>query len=334
MRYWRAQFEGLVLRKSLAILLLALLAVISPASSWAQTFPITVEHALGKTTIPAAPKRVVSIGLNDQDFLYALSVAPVGVHEWWGDKPYATWPWAEAARLATGATPAVMMGPETNLEWVAAQAPDLIVATYYNLDQATYDLLSRIAPVVAHPAGFPPFEAPWQSQLELLDQAISGSTEKSAVIIASLDAQTAAVRAAHPEFSGKTASMADFRDGQFTLWSSTSAPTRFLTSLGFTFPADLDAMADKAGWIHLSVELADRLDLDTVVWPNGKRAEIEATPMFPTLRLYKENRSIWPEPGDDTLSAALWFQTPLSLAYAIDTFTPKLVNALDGDPSN
>lgn len=313
-------------------LLLILAALCDPAL--AQPFPVTVEHALGQTTIPALPQRVVSIGLNDQDFLYALGIAPIGVHEWWGEKPYATWPWAEAARAATGATPAIMMGPETNLEWVAAQNPDLIVATYYDLDQATYDLLSHIAPVVAHPTGFPAFSAPWQAQLDLLDRATSGSTEKSTAIIAGLDAQTQAIRNAHPEFAGKTASMADFRDGQFTLWSSQSAPTRFLTSLGFAFPAELDAMADAAGWIYLSVELADRLDLDLVVWPNGKRAEIEAVPTYQTLRLFREERSLWPEPGDDTLSASLWFQTPLSLAYAIDKFAPKLAAALDGRPGD
>ncbi|GLQ11743.1 ABC transporter substrate-binding protein [Devosia yakushimensis] len=320
------------MRNRFATLLLILAALCSP--TLAQPFPVTVEHALGQTTIPALPQRVVSIGLNDQDFLYALGIAPIGVHEWWGEKPYATWPWAEAARAATGATPTVMMGPETNLEWVAAQNPDLIVATYYDLDRATYDLLSHIAPVVAHPMGFPAFSAPWQTQLDLLDRATSGSTEKSTAIIAGLDAQTQAIRNAHPEFVGKTASMADFRDGQFTLWSSQSAPTRFLTSLGFAFPAELDAMADAAGWIYLSVELADRLDLDLVVWPNGKRAEIEAVPTYQTLRLFREERSLWPEPGDDTLSASLWFQTPLSLAYAIDKFAPKLAAALDGRPGD
>lgn len=299
----------------------------------ADGFPVSVTHALGETTIAAKPQRIVSLGLNDHDFLYALGVAPVGVHEWWGNQPYATWPWAEAAREAVGAAPAVLGSYEVDLEWVATQQPDLIVATYYDLDQQTYDLLSQIAPVVAHPAGFEGFGASWQDQLELLDLATSGNTSNADTITAGLEQTLAELRARFPQFAGRPASMADLRDGQFTLWSSEQAPTRFLLSLGFSFPPELDALADAAGWISFSAEFADKLDLlDVVVWPNGKRDEIEAMSVFQTLRLFKQERSVWPSPGEETLAAALWFQTPLSIAYAAGQFAPMLADALDTAP--
>ena len=316
--------------RTLSFLAAALL--LSTAPAFADGFPVTVKHALGEATIPAKPQRVVSLGLNDHDFLYSLGVAPVGVHEWWGDQPFATWPWAETARLAVGAEPAVLGTYEVDPEWVAAQSPDLIVATYYDLDQPTYELLSQIAPVVAHPEGFVGYTAPWQDQLNLLDRATSGTTEKAEAIVTELDATLAGLREKFPQFAGHTASMADLRDGQFTLWDSTQAPTRFLVSLGFTFPEDLDALADEAGWIYVSQELADKLDLlDVVVWPNGKRDEIEAISTFANTRLFKEERSVWPAPGEETLAAALWFQTPLSIAYAAETFAPKLAAVLGSE---
>lgn len=308
---------------SLAVLLLA-----GPA--FAQSFPVTLTHAKGEITIPAEPQRVVSIGLNDQDFLYALGVAPVGVHEWWGEQPYATWPWAEEARLAVGAEPAVLMGNEVDLEWIATQKPDLIVATYFEMDEATYDLLSQIAPVVATPEGFEDYGAPWQEQLELIALATSGTTEKADAIAAELDAKLAALRAQYPQFAEYTASMADLRDGQFTLWAKQHAPTRFLESLGFNFPEELNAQADEAGWIYLSAEKADELDLlDTVVFPNGKQSEIEAISTYTNTRLYKEGRAVFPGEGEDALAAALWFYTPLSIGYAAEHFAPKLAEALD-----
>src|SRR5262245_49722743 len=96
------------------------LAALMAAAAQAQDFPVSIEHEFGTTTIAAKPERVVSVGMHEQDFLYALGVAPVGVHEWWGDYPYATWPWAEAARVAAGAEPQVLKGFEINVEWVAA----------------------------------------------------------------------------------------------------------------------------------------------------------------------------------------------------------------------
>lgn len=89
------------MKLKLALALLA--AMIAPAL--AQDFPVTVEHIYGTTTISAEPQRVVSVGMHEQDFLYALGIAPVGVKEWWGEHPYATWPWAEEARKAVNATP-------------------------------------------------------------------------------------------------------------------------------------------------------------------------------------------------------------------------------------
>ena len=59
------------------------------------SLPVTVEHALGTTTVEAEPTRVVTVGVTEQDTVLALGVTPVGVTDWYGDQPYATWPWAQ-----------------------------------------------------------------------------------------------------------------------------------------------------------------------------------------------------------------------------------------------
>ncbi len=66
-----------------------------PSDDRRRAFPVTVEHALGSTTIEAEPQRVVTVGVTEQDTVLALGVIPVGVTDWYGDQPYATWPWAQ-----------------------------------------------------------------------------------------------------------------------------------------------------------------------------------------------------------------------------------------------
>ena len=310
----------------------ALLALAAPAGAAADGFPVTVTHALGQTTIAGRPQRIVSLGYNDHDFLYALDIPPVGVTEWWGGQPYATWPWAEPQRLATGAAPNVTRG-SIDLEWVLVQNPDLIVATYRDLDEKSYRQLSRIAPVIARPSGFPAWSAPWETQLRLLDMAASGSNTKADAIIAALDARFAAIRARYPQFAGRSASMADMREGQFTLWGRETGPTRFLARLGFMLPDALNIRADPSGWIYLSFEQTALIDLDVVLWPNGQRDEIEAMPVYRNLRLFRDGRSVWPAANGAALSAALWFQTPLSIDFALEQLAPRLAAALDGDPT-
>ena len=56
---------------------------------------MTIEHAFGTTEVPSAPERIVTVGLTEQDSVLALGMTPVGVTEWYGEQPYATWPWAQ-----------------------------------------------------------------------------------------------------------------------------------------------------------------------------------------------------------------------------------------------
>jgi len=318
-------------------LVLAILpALAGPAM--AQTFPVTVEHVYGTTTIEAEPQRVVSVGMHEQDFLYALGIAPIGVKEWWGERPFATWPWAEEAREAVGAEPEVMYGSGINLEWVAAQQPDLIIAIYVTMDEATYELLSRIAPTVVTPAGYEHWGAPWQAELTIIDQATSGTTEKSQAIISSFAERYAAVRAEYPQLQGKTGTNVYFRDGGFVAWASDDLASKFLIDLGLIFPPELDALAQEDNRIDISPERMDLLDMDVVIWPisdpqNSDRETIEAMGLYQLLDIAKEGRSVWLDDGGGLAYAAMSWQTPLSLGYLLDILPPKLAAAVDGDPA-
>lgn len=296
----------------------------------AQDFPVTVEHEMGTTVVPAKPERIVSAGMYEQDFLYALGIAPVGVHEWWGDYPYATWPWAEAAREAVGATPEVLKGFDINVEWVAAQRPDLIVASYYgDLDEGTYQLLSAIAPVVTAPKGYPAWGAPWQDELRLLGKA-TGTSAKAEEIVAEIDAKFAAVRAAHPQFAGKFSATGYYDAGSVRTYNSADTAHRFLTSLGLSIPAQYDTLAADRGHLDVSTENLSLIDIDAFVWPEGL-GELEGLSLYQATRLAKEGRSV--SLGGGVLSGALSFQTPPALGYLLDVLPPLLDAALDGDPA-
>lgn len=323
------------MRLRLVLVLVALFGFAAPAV--AQDFPVTVEHVYGETTVPAKPERVLSVGMHEQDFLYALGIAPVGVKEWWGDHPYATWPWAEAARKAVNATPEVMHADGINIEWVAAQKPDLIIAIYVDMDESTYRMLSQIAPTVVTPKGYELWGAPWQAELRIIDQATSGTTAKADAIVADFAARYEAVRQNYPQLQGKVGTNVYYdAENGFGAWGSNDLASKFLIDLGLTFPPELDKLAQPDNRITISPELLDLLDeMDVAIWPidnDEQQAAVESQGVYQTLKLAKEGRSVWLKDGDGLANAAMSWQTPLSLGYLLELLPPKLAAAVDGDP--
>src|SRR3712207_8367854 len=87
--------------------------LVGPSSS-SGAFPVTIENKFGATEIPAEPQRVVTVGFNDQDFVLALGVTPVGERENLGEYDATTRPWAQ--ELLTAADIPTVGGAAINLE--------------------------------------------------------------------------------------------------------------------------------------------------------------------------------------------------------------------------
>ncbi len=228
-----ARFPRSLLRTVLAALTLALAACggdgdepaagggTSPAA--ATGFPVAVEHRFGTAGIPEAPERVVTVGYNDQDFALALGVTPVGVAEWFGEQSSATWSWARNE-----------------------------LGTYSGMTEPEYKRLSRIATTVAQTDGHVDFGMRWQEQTVLIGRALG--RERCAVeIVKEIEARFAQVREEHPEFRDATALFA-YREerGSFGAYASDDARGRFLRSLGFRAPEDIDELAGDQFFAQLS----------------------------------------------------------------------------------
>ncbi|WP_232663868.1 iron-siderophore ABC transporter substrate-binding protein [Pseudonocardia sp. TRM90224] len=302
----------------------------APGAAASGAFPLTVEHLYGKTTIPAEPVRVVTVGYSDQDPLLALGVRPVGVTDWYGDHPYATWPWAQDE--LGDAKPVVMNKgeftgtPNYKFEEIAKLEPDLIVGYYTQMSPSEYEKLTAIAPTVGPPPGFPEWGAPWGEYTRHAGRTF-GKLPRAEELIAGIDKQLADARAAHPEFAGKSVVVAERSEPGITFARSPNDQrSQLLTGLGFVVPDEIKQLSGDKDGAEVSDEQMGLLDRDVLLWNTGfspeVRPEIERAPLYSGLNVVKAGRSVFIE--DPLVSAAWTWGTVLSLPSVIDAIVAQV----------
>lgn len=298
-------------------------------------FPVTIKNKYGDAVIKEAPKRVVAVGLVEQDALLALGVVPVGTTEWFGEKPGALFPWAKA-KLGDGALPTVLSYQDgIQFEKIAALAPDLIIGLYSGLTAADYKKLEAIAPTVAQPAdGSADWSVTWQTVTKTVGQAV-GKPKAAEELVKGVEKKFEEAQAAHPEFKGKTAIMASPYEGYF-VYGPQDPRSKVLTNLGFVLPPQMAKLVgDKFGG-QLSAENIALTDQQVVVWfpPKDGTAKLKADPLLKNLKARTEAREVFIEENyDDELYGATSFVSVLSLPIVLEKLVPKLSAAVDGNPA-
>jgi iron complex transport system substrate-binding protein len=295
---------------------------------------VTIEHKYGTTEIAEEPKRIVSVGYNEQDALWALGVAPVGVTDWMGFDD-GIGPWATEAAAAAGEKPELLSDTDgIQLEKIAALQPDLIVGLYTGLKKADYEKLSQIAPTVAPPKGTPDFGIAWQDTTTILGK-VTGRQEQAEKIVSDLEARFAKEKDAHPEFAGKTAAMAMAFEGIW-VYGENDPRSRLLSSLGFSPSPEIGKVVGDEYAKQLSSERADLLEIDAVAWIGDKaeHAKLDRNRVYTNLAVHKEGRDFFIEQErPDQAMNAIGFQTPLSISQSLDLLVPAFAAALDDDPA-
>jgi iron complex transport system substrate-binding protein len=301
------------------------------------TFPVTIEHAFGETTIPEAPERVATVSWANHEVPLALGVVPVGMSKatWGDDDGDGILPWDEERLAELGAEPPVLFDETDGIDFeaVADTRPDVILASYSGLTQEEYDTLSKIAPVVAYP------EVAWGTSYEdmiRLNSAAMGLADEGDALIDDLHAEVDAALAAQPALADATVLFAYIDPNDFSqIGFYTSHDTRpgFLESLGLPAPAivEQESAATDGFYVTVSAEQADQFaDVDLFVTYGDTDGELiaamQADPLLSQIPAVAEGRiAILPE---STPIAAAANPSPLSIRWGIDEYFALLAAAL------
>lgn len=286
----------------------------------------TVSHVYGETEIPADPQNVVSVSVTSTAALLSLDV-PVVASSTTSPGPLTDGngffaQWAETA-VERGVEP--LPGPEVSIEAVGSAEPDLIVGNGFGadlVDEATYELLSEIAPTVVYGES----DTPWTELTDQYAEAFDrqGRAEEIHTEYAELIEETSATLSSEHDVSVLTGTPEGFN-----VFTEESAQGRLLDELGLTLhemPDDLTVSGAQGAHgrtdiVQLSPERASDFGDSTLLFVNVQGEEVEDYPeTVPTL----ENVPAYEEDRAHTLGAAA-FRLDY---YSVPLITDRLVEVL------
>ncbi len=298
----------------------------------AATFPVTIPHAFGETTIDAAPERVVTWGWGSADAAIALGVVPVAIpSQSYGGDADGVLPWIRQALEDQGTEiPTVL--PETEeppYEEIAAARPDVILAPYSGITREQYDLLSAIAPTVAHPGEA--WATPWPETIRIVGTAL-GRDAEAAALLEDIDAELAAQAAEHPVLEGRTVAMVWDAAGTFYVYKPADPRVEATLALGLVSAPAVEELAngDETFYYTLSYEQLDKLESDILV-------SFADTQELSDQFLASDPATLLPQVAADTVAevvgkdfiASVSPPTALSLTWGLDEYVDILAAAAE-----
>ncbi|WP_236082128.1 iron-siderophore ABC transporter substrate-binding protein [Acidipropionibacterium jensenii] len=239
------------------------------------SFPVSITHAWGSTTVPKAPTRIATTGWSGEDAVLALGVLPVGM-------PRANYgqvdkngmlAWTARAVTKLGGTgdklPKVYDETDSiNTEAISDTEPDLILGISSGVTKEQYATLSEIAPTIPYTSKIP-WGATWRDVMRVTAKAM-GRTSAGEKVIADCERTMASAIAKYKGLKGRSAAVMWFdpkKLSTLTIYTTGDARPAYLTDLGFTTPASVAKQSQGAAFYkEISAENADVFsDVDIIV---------------------------------------------------------------------
>ncbi|WP_134323812.1 ABC transporter substrate-binding protein [Cumulibacter soli] len=272
---------------------------------------VTVTTKFGDVSVPEDPERVVVIGGAWTDTALALGVEPVAA----GGVDLDNAPWLDGV-IDESIVDDELLGADgsVNREKVASYKPDVIIVQPFSInDEAAYDALSEVAPVVT---GMDVNDS-WTHVLDVVAQS-TGTTDKAEEITADVDAKAADLSEAAPELAGKTYQWVRYDQDQLYFGNGS-----LLDLLGLEPGTGQDNTMNTSA--SISRENLPELDADVVgVFCYSDCTPLKDDPRLADLPSSKYGSLFFP---DLALAVAINSASPLTVQYVFDELGPQLTEA-------
>jgi iron complex transport system substrate-binding protein len=262
--------------------------VLAPYAAFGTTaapgaFPRVIRHALGETTVAAAPTKVIVLDTGELDAMVQLGIRPIGAAEYQTTGlPAYLLPKVEGIKVV-GTT------AQPDLETITALKPDLILSSKLRHEKI-YSLLTAIAPTVLVDRPGVTFK----QNMALYAQAV-GAEQRAAEVVKTYEERVRKLNAALPT-PRPTVSIVQMRANILRFYQRSNFLGMVLDDLGFPRPAaqNVDDFGQDLGQEMLSEYAAGDLILLAVQGGEGNAfaKSVLAGDIWKTLPAVKAGKTL------------------------------------------
>ncbi|WP_285725399.1 ABC transporter substrate-binding protein [Psychromicrobium xiongbiense] len=308
-----------------------------PAGGDKSSFPVTIKHALGQTTIPSLPTRIATLGYASHDICAALGVPPVGV-EALPERGYGLSLW-----FSKSLTNQNFVFPQTYpadktlpLEQLRQLRPDVILAVNSAITAKGYEQLIKIAPVVAYPDI--PLGTDWRTSTTMIGQVL-GRASQAKDVIAATEAAIRKSLEGYSTFNGTSfiyAGVARDFGADLQVVPSQSNSIKTLQDFGLVLSDSmsniervglkrhLDTGSDAIMLPVRDIQLF-KASVHVIAVKTEDYDQIQSSGVLDPILAVAKNSLVQLKSGDDAL--ALFEASPLSVQWAAWTVVPAVARA-------
>ncbi|SDO80425.1 iron complex transport system substrate-binding protein [Paenibacillus sp. yr247] len=250
--------------------------------------PRTIKHAMGETSVPAHPKRVVILTNEGTEALLALGIKPIGaVESYYGS------PWFEHIKADMQGVTTVGGEAQPNLELIASLKPDLIIGNKMRHEKV-YDQLKAIAPTVYSET----LRGEWKTNFLLYADTLNKKAEGDKVI-AAFDKRIDDFKSKAGDKLKEKVAVVRFMGGKTRYYYGNMFTGVIFKQIGIVRS---DAKSDEKSFEDITKERLTELDAADKVFyftyetGDGKGAKQEQEwmndPLWKNLKVVKENKLI------------------------------------------
>jgi iron complex transport system substrate-binding protein len=241
-------------------------------------------HAMGETTVPANPQRVVVLDTGELDSALALGVKPVGAVSAFQGGSFPSY----LSDKTDGIT-SVGTIQQPNLEAIAALKPDLILSSKTR-HEAIYPQLSQIAPTVFTES----VGVTWKENFKTHAEALGKSAEADRMMADYTKRLDEFKAAMGDNLAGTQVSMVRFMPGEVRIYQKKSFIGTILSDAGLSRPAvqDKDEFALKGVTKEQIPDMDGSAIFVTSYGPADKTAmaEFTADPLWSQLNAVQQGK--------------------------------------------